>query len=410
MNTRLTLLSATLALSFLMGCQEQSSSKDGTGAPKKKAETKVTPQPEAKGKNPVPVSGDVIPASWTSYRGDREQRGVAPGVLPSKLKRLWTFETKKPLVSTPVIADGKVFFGCNDKKVRALKQKTGELIWEFETKGAVEAPPLYLDGTLYIGSKDYHLYALDAQTGKEKWRFQTDDKVLGGANWIESGGSKTVIFGCYDNFIYAVDAKTGKKKWSYETDNYVHGSPAITKKGQVLSAGCDGFLYVLDAVSGKKIKEIEIGQHIATSVAASGTEAYLGHYGNKFHRINIESGKIEWTYKKRNFPYLCSPAITETLVVFGGRDRRVHCVERSTGKEIWEFKTRGKIDASPVICGQEAVIGSSDGKLYILNLKDGQPRWTYEAGQPLLASPAVGDGMIIQGSEDGLLLAFGEGE
>lgn len=391
----------------LCACEKKASSKEP--APKAvpgKKETSVNPLPI----NKKADSNEIIPKSWTSYRGDQEQSGVAAGRLPKKPTRLWVFETKKPLVSSPVIAAGKVFFGCNDKKVRALNQKTGKLIWEFETKGAVEAPPLYLDKTIYIGSKDYHLYALDAETGKEKWRFQTDDKVLGGANWIGEGDSRTIIFGCYDNFVYAVNAKDGKKKWSYETDNYVHGSPAITKNGRVLSAGCDGFLYVLDALSGKKIKEIEIGNHIATSVAVSGSEAYLGHYGNMFHRVNIETSKIEWTYKKRNFPYLCSPAITESLVVFGGRDRRVHCVDRGTGKEIWEFKSRGKIDASPIICGSELVVGSSDGKLYILNLGDGKARWTYEVGQPLLASPAVGDGMIVQGSEDGRLVAFGEGE
>ena len=79
-------------------------------------------------------------------------------------------------------------------------------------------------------------------------------------------------------------------------------------------------------------------------------------------------------------------------MVFGGRDKQLHCVNRADGKGLWSFSTRGKVDSSPVICGDKVVVGSDDGRLYMVSLADGKELWTYEIGQPVGSSPAVVDG------------------
>ena len=78
-----------------------------------------------------------------------------------------------------------------------------------------------------------------------------------------------------------------------------------------------------------------------------------------------------------------------------------------SGKLFWEFPTQGKIDSSPVVCGDRIIFGSSDGRLYLLDLENGKPIWTYEIGGEVTASPAVADGIVVIGSEDGCVYAFG---
>ena len=85
----------------------------------------------------------------------------------------------------------------------------------------------------------------------------------------------------------------------------------------------------------------------------------------------------------------------------------MHCLERATGKQLWEFQTGGKVDSSPVVCGDKIAFGSDDGRLYVLSMENGKELWSYEIGKPLTASPAVANGMIIIGSEDGAVYAFG---
>ena len=82
-------------------------------------------------------------------------------------------------------------------------------------------------------------------------------------------------------------------------------------------------------------------------------------------------------------------------------------MEKATGKSVWVFGTRGKVDSSPVVVGDKVVVGSDDGRLYIVSLKDGSELWSYEIGQPVGSSPAVVDGKVIVGSEDGSVYCFG---
>jgi outer membrane protein assembly factor BamB len=85
----------------------------------------------------------------------------------------------------------------------------------------------------------------------------------------------------------------------------------------------------------------------------------------------------------------------------------LHCLRKSDGKELWAFSARGKVDSSPVVCGDKVVAGSDDGRLYVVGLQDGRQMWSYEIGEAITASPAVADGRIIIGAEDGVVYAFG---
>ena len=50
------------------------------------------------------------------------------------------------------------------------------------------------------------------------------------------------------------------------------------------------------------------------------------------HAIDLNTGKI-WGYLHKNFPYFSSPALTEELVIIGGRDKGLHAIERMSGEQ-----------------------------------------------------------------------------
>jgi outer membrane protein assembly factor BamB len=63
-------------------------------------------------------------------------------------------------VSSPAIADGKVYFGLDNSYVYALDAFTGDLVWSYKTEGAVQSSPAISDGLLFVGSSDGNLYAV----------------------------------------------------------------------------------------------------------------------------------------------------------------------------------------------------------------------------------------------------------
>jgi outer membrane protein assembly factor BamB len=176
--------------------------------------------------------------------------------------------------------------------------------------------------------------------------------------------------------------------------------------GKTVFGGCDALLHLLSIADGSKIKEVDAGAYIAASVAIDDNKAYVGHYENAFLCIDLEKSTNLWTYRDRNFPYFSSPARTKDRVVFGGRDKRLHCLNRADGKVAWTFPTRGKVDSSPAIAGDKVVVGSDDGRLYMVNLTNGKELWSYEIGPPVASSPAVVDGKVIVGADDGNVYAF----
>jgi eukaryotic-like serine/threonine-protein kinase len=347
-------------------------------------------------------------APWPMFRVRQDLAGTAAGDLPDSLELRWSFKTDGPVKSSAAIDRGRVVVGSDDNHVYCLDLLTGERIWAFKTADAVEASPLILGDYVYVGSADTQLYKLDLATGALAWTYATDGKILGGANWIQQPTDNTqkILVGSYDSKLHCVDAGTGKAAWTVTTENYVNGAPAVAD-GKIVFGGCDGLVHVISAATGEELAKVEAGAYIAGSVALKEGFAYLGHYGNEVVCVDVNAENVAWRYKESGFPFFSSPAVTDERVIIGGRDKRVHCLERATGKQLWEFKTGGKVDSSPVVCGDKIAFGSEDGRLYVLSIQDGKELWSYEIGKPLTASPAIANGMIIIGSEDGAVYAFG---
>ncbi len=346
--------------------------------------------------------------SWPMFRGNPGLTGVSPAQLPAKLDLLWTHKTGAPIKSSPAVVDGRVFVGSDDQQLYCLDLATGKKLWTYKTEGEIESSPLVLGQSVYFGSADGALYAVDTR-GKLLWKSPTGDKVLGAPNWVAApdGKGAWILSGSYDFKLYCFDAATGQTNWTFETGNYINGAPAVAD-GKTVFGGCDALLHVVSLKDGQKLKEVEAGAYIAGSGAFEKDRFYIGHYENEFLCADLKDGQIAWRYKDRAFPYFSSPALTPEFAVFGGRDKKLHCVKKATGEPVWQFTARGKVDSSPVICGDKVVVGSDDGRLYLINLADGKELWSYEIGEAITSSPAVIDQTVVIASEDGAVYAFGK--
>ena len=345
--------------------------------------------------------------NWPMFRGGQSLLGTADGTLPNSLQLIWKFKTGAEIKSSPAINDGIVFIGSADANVYAIDLEKGHKIWEYTTGDFVEATPCVVNGCVFVGSSDGFLYALDAKTGSLKFKYETGSQILGAANWTRSpdGQSIWILVGSYDNILYCLDSADGRLIWKYETDNYINGSPAVGE-GIVAFGGCDAQIHVVSLTDGSEIKKIDTGSYIAASAAIFEGQIYVGNYDNVLICADIASGKIRWKYTYAESPFFSSPAVSPNVILLGCRDRLVHCIGRSNGKQIWTFKTLGEVDSSPVICGDKVVFGSEDGRFYMIKLSDGSRVWSYEIGRAVTSSPAIAKGMVIVGSDDGYLYAF----
>jgi len=200
----------------------------------------------------------------------------------------------------------------------------------------------------------------------------------------------------------------GALAWKYETLNYVHATPAVVD-GVAYFGGCDEVFRGVRVSDGEEVLSTPAGAYTAASPAIRGTRAYFGTFDNEVLGLDLSSQEILWRYEHhtRHFPFYSSALNVEGKVIIGGRDRMVHAIDETTGKELWTFVTGARVDSSPAAADGRIYIGSGDGRLYVLDLESGEKLWEFDTGAPLSASPAIADGKVVIGSQDGVLYCFG---
>ncbi len=344
-------------------------------------------------------------SEWPMFRGSQNLAGVTNGELPKPLRLRWTFQAKDSIESSAAIFGSTVYVGSMDGSLYAVDLATGKLRWHYAASGPVqESSPCVQNGTVYVGDLNGILHAVDTASGKAKWTFKAATEIKSSPN---CSGNR-IYFGSYDQNLYCLSAQTGSLIWKYATEGPVHATPAVDY-GRVYVSGCDETFRAIDAETGKQIFAVALGAYAGASAAVLGQHAYVGTFGNEVLGIDLKARAIRWMYRHpgRSFPFYSSAAVTTDRVVLGGRDRYVHCLERSTGKQIWTFPTRARVESSPLVNRNRVFVGSNDGLLYELDLETGKKNWEFTAGAPLSASPAAASGFLAIGSQDGVLYCFG---
>ncbi|MCL4204060.1 MAG: PQQ-binding-like beta-propeller repeat protein [Pirellulaceae bacterium] len=233
----------------------------------------------AYGVNPAhDQSAESITATdWPTYRCDAARRGATPAIVPPTLKAAWDAKLDEGSISSPVIADGRVFVASiQTHTVHALEADSGRNLWSFTAGGRIDSPPTIYLGTAIFGSADGWIYCVRTVDGQLVWRFRAavEDRRIVSYEQLESAwplhGSVLVL----DGQVYAVAGRTA----------YLDG-------GMVL--------HRLDAATGQSLSATPIGTAALPDVLASdGTSVFLRH--RRFDRQGAE--------QLPNVPHLYSPA------------------------------------------------------------------------------------------------------
>ena len=88
-------------------------------------------------------------------------------------------------------------------------------------------------------------------------------------------------------------------------------------------------------------------------------------------RSTCATHKFKWRYKhpEREFPFYSSAAVAAGKVVVGGRDKMIHALDSKSGKALWTYMTRARVESSPAVAGSRVYVGSGDGRFYVLDLR-----------------------------------------
>ena len=304
------------------------------------------------------------------FTTEGERRFEAKGLHGMQPKNQTIADPFDIFLSSPVVANGTVYFGSGDGNVYALDSATGDLRWKFKTGDVVHASPALAGGVLFFGSWDSYFYAVDAATGKEKWRFHGgEDPLIHNQVGFQSSPSIAngiVYTGCRDSHVYALDAATGKENWRFFNDlSWVNSAPAVTD-GKVFFATSDSSLYhVVDASSGKSVVKQQAKAWMFSSPAVVGDVVFIGVLNGTLEARDVKTGELLWDFQvdksKQNDGWvLTSERKFNEPFLFWSNWREAPLVANDQQIRL------GGIYSSPLVVNGVVYFGSADGFVYAL--------------------------------------------
>ncbi len=181
--------------------------------------------------------------------------------------------------------------------------------------------------------------------------------------------SDEMVFIAYGNFIYGMDVTTGSVEWHYPED--VDNKIVFFAKPLV-----------------------------------KGDYVYVGDLANDFHKIDINTGKPEWTFSGASGYYIGQAAEADGIIYAPSNDGSLYAID-ANGDLVWDFETGHYIWAQPIIAEKTIYIGSMDHFVYAIS-QDGDELWSKEMTGAVASSPVLSEdsSVLYVGSISGQMVAM----
>ena len=363
------------------------------------------------------------------FRGNPAHTFYGTGPLPDAPRMKWKFRTatiRNRVRGNPMIWTGTgwtgtavkfgdyVFVGSAGGYVYAFEAASGKLVWKLKGRGMFKGSLCAYDNKLYIGNTDNLLRCIDAATGKLLWRHDTGRDLDSSPCVVDD---RLYIAG-ENGWARCINPHTGKLIWKTFMGGIERGtrlgsngsetSPAIAG-GDYYAVNYHGIMHCLDIKTGKIKWKTKTGDDTDASPVVAGDFVYAAaeEKASFLYCFAREDGREVWRYGGNKRGYWSTPAIVNDRIYAGGDDKRLHCVDASSGKEIWTFKTGGSIWSSPCVVDGKVVFGSRDKHLYIIDAATGAQIWRHKVDGRIISSPCIVDGTIWVGSATGWFYCFG---
>lgn len=195
----------------------------------------------------------------------------------------FTTEAARPIRSSPAIKNGIVYFGDWEGDVFAVSLADKKTLWKHRLEntrpyyGAVVSEFLIQDNVLYFGSQHDSFTPLDLATGKPVWHY-TDPKhtYLPSTPLLHNGN---VIIGTTIRANAILCLNQGNLVWSFPVDGIFFTRPIVHESTLIMNStnfGKTGWLYLLDINNGRLINKIAIEKATPSAPALSESRVFLG--------------------------------------------------------------------------------------------------------------------------------------
>jgi outer membrane protein assembly factor BamB len=367
-------------------------------------------------------------SSWPMWRNDSANSGTGQSG-PTQLNLRWRFQTDGGVGSTPVVVDGRVYAGSQDKNIYCTDARDGRILWKYTTGARIKSSVAVADGKVYVGPDDGYVYCLDAKNGTRIWMTEAGGYIEAPFKAVTGVRSSPIVVegrvyvGSLDTNLYCLDADSGDILWHYKTDGYITSSPAASDDAvYVTSQEPDsGALYKIDAANGNQIWKCDIpyvkvsdrGTDLHASPTVAEGMVFVAANKQNYYGVNATTGEIEWTYVTTEGTEGIGGYLIASISYHEGRLYLVDMffitsLNASSGEVVWQSWIGTELYTSPTYADGKVYVTTDRRFVYVLNATNGDRLSHFETGSNSWSSPSVYEGRVYFGSNDGNIYCLEE--
>jgi outer membrane protein assembly factor BamB len=339
----------------------------------------------------------------------------------ANLQVLWDNPVTSTINTSPMVANGIVYYGDYTGDYYAVDAVTGDVKWQVTesysndagvTSGLTENGSAVACGILYVTERCTYsscgtVYAFDAATGAIEWTFSSSTESPG-----DPVVSDNVIYFALGSGTQALNATTGAPLWAAAQG----GSPAVGGGYVYVTYGQPASLLALQASNGALAWTGILPSGSASRPTVASSFVYVTS-SNGALTIFPASGcgsatcSPTQTYTLPEPPDATAPSVTAAAVsagnVFVASGSNVSAFDAApcavgTCAAVWSTSIAcASVGPQPSVANGVVYVACGDDLLIALSAASGQQLWTYSwttTDYPLRSAPAIVDGRLFIGA------------
>lgn len=385
---------------------------------------------------------------WSTYRGNPRRTGNTDNIaLAGAPKVLWVHRSQDHYIASPVPFGESVFvaglgtFNLSTFSCLAADPKAPQrIVWNKTTpylKLPTVSSPAVADGKLFFGDGMHqtdgaNLHCLRADKGLPVWLLPVPGTLvhlegsptIAGNRVFSGGGAAGVI--CVDLARVTLDGKeldlpavqkVLERRWAellakYEADKKKDPDFAVPPNDDQLPKPAPTKLW----------QQGRDKWHVDAPVAVVGGRLLVASAFLDKEKVgeraviclDAKTGDVLWKTPLKLNPWGGPSVDGDTVVVTGstiGYDPKalkdakgeVTALNLANGKIKWTKDVLGGVVSCAALAGDKVVVTATDGKVRAFSLHDGERSWVYDAKTPFFAPPAVAGAEVIAGDLKGVV-------